>query len=159
MRQLFVKTLATVSLLIATVVVTGGQAQAQSLANPLKVRIPFDFVVADKTFPAGEYYIQRAQPTSGDTTIALRSATGRTRLLSLTNAVQSVDPKSLATLVFHRYGNQHFLAEVWPASSSTGRELARSRSERELQREARAAGHIGMNTSPVTETVSITVGP
>ncbi len=60
MRKYFVKVLATVSFLIATLVVTTGPAQAQSLANPIRVRVPFDFIVANKTLVVGEYFIQRA---------------------------------------------------------------------------------------------------
>jgi hypothetical protein len=35
-------------------------------------------------------------------------------------------------LVFHRYGDTYFLSAVWVTSNTTGRELARSRAEREL---------------------------
>jgi len=158
MRELLVKTLATASLVIAAMFATGVPAQAQSLANPVKVKVPFDFIVGDRTFPAGEYSFQRAQPTSGDAMLAVRNENGKTELVRLTNAVQSLDAKSLATLVFHRYGNQHFLSQVWPAASSTGRELAPSRTERELEREAKAADRVGMRTSPAdTITVTITV--
>ena len=158
MRQYFVKALGTVSLLIATMVVTTGHAQAQSLANPIRVRIPFDFVVANKTLVAGEYFFQRAQPYSGDGMVLVRSADGRTKLIRLSNPVQSLDPKSRITLVFHRYGNQHFLAQVWPAGATSGRELPKSRTERELERQAREAARIGMRTRPAMETVNIIVG-
>ena len=156
MRKYFVQALATVSLLIVTLVVTTGQAQAQSLANPVRVKVPFDFVVSNKTLAAGEYFIQRAQPNSGDAMVSLRSADGRTNLFRLTNAVQSLDPKTRATLVFHRYGNQNFLAQVWPAGASSGRELPKSRTERELERQAREAT-MGMTSRPVLEIVKITV--
>lgn len=155
MRKHFVKALATVSLLIATMIVATGQAQAQSLANPIRVNIPFDFVVGNKTLAAGEYYIKRAQPNSGDGMLSVTSVDGRTHLFRLTNALQTLDPKTRATLVFHRYGTQTFLAQVWPGSGTTGRELPKSRTERELERQAREAGRVGKKTTPVTEIVSI----
>jgi len=40
------------------------------------------------------------------------------------------------TLVFNRYGNDYYLSEVWPAGGSTGRELLKSHTERELARKA-----------------------
>jgi hypothetical protein len=52
----------------------------------------------------------------------------------LTNSAQSLDPKHVDTLVFHRYGDQHFLYQVWPAGGTNGRELVKSRNERELRR-------------------------
>jgi hypothetical protein len=87
---------------------------------------------------AGEYFIQRADP-SGDVIMLVRSADGRTKLFRMSNAVESLDPKRQITLVFHRYGNQHFLAQVWPAGATTGRELPKSRTERALERQAREA--------------------
>ena len=35
-------------------------------------------------------------------------------------------------LVFHRYGDTYFLSEVWVTGTTTGRQLFRSRAEREL---------------------------
>jgi len=154
MREYFVKALATVSFLIATMIVTTGHAQGQSLAHPIRARIPFDFIVANKTLVAGEYFFQRAQ-SSGDVMLLVSSADGRIKLIRLSNAVQSLDPKAQVTLVFHRYGNQHFLAQVWPAGATTGRQLPPSRTERELERQARDAGRIGRKTTPVVETVNI----
>jgi len=155
MREYFVKALATVSFLIATMIVTTGHAQGQSLAHPIRARIPFDFIVANKTLVAGEYFIQRAQPYSGDGMVSVRSADGRTKLIRLSNSVQTLDPKAQVTLVFHRYGNQHFLAQVWPAGATIGRQLPKSRTERELERQVRDAGRIGRKTTPVVETVNI----
>ena len=35
-------------------------------------------------------------------------------------------------LVFNRYGDQYFLSKIWAPSSDTGRELPKSRLEREV---------------------------
>ena len=156
MRKHFVKALATVSLLIATMIVTTGHAQAQSLTNPIRVNIPFDFIVGNKTFAAGEYYIKRAQPSSGDAMVLVTSVDGRAHIFRLTNTVQTLDPKTRTTVVFHRYGTQNFLAQVWPDGGTRGRELPKSRTERELERQAREVGRVGKKTTPVTEIVSIT---
>ena len=42
-------------------------------------------------------------------------------------------------LVFHRYGDQYFLAEFWNLGSTTGYEFRRSKAEREIARSASAA--------------------
>lgn len=159
MRQHLVKAFATAGFLIATVVGFTGHAQGQSLADPVRVRIPFDFIVADKTLAAGEYYFKRAQPYSGDGMVYVASRDGKTRLIRLSNAVETRDPKSRVTLVFHRYGNQTFLAQVWPAGASVGRQLPKSREERELERQAREVVRVDMRAAPVVEIVKITVGP
>jgi hypothetical protein len=48
-------------------------------------------------------------------------------------------------LVFHRYGSQYFLAQVWSAGNSEGRELPRSRAERE----------VASNNQPAAQLVAI----
>jgi hypothetical protein len=42
-------------------------------------------------------------------------------------------------LVFHQYGDEYFLTEIWPAGGQTGRALPKSRAERELQRQSNDA--------------------
>ena len=40
-------------------------------------------------------------------------------------------PQDKTKLIFHRYGNRYFLAQIWSAGSSRGRELPKSAKERE----------------------------
>jgi len=154
-----VRTLATAGFLIATVFGATGYAQAQSLAIPVKVRIPFDFVVGGKTFAAGEYFFERVQSGSGDAIVAMRGADGRTKVVRLSHSVQTRNPKGEVTLLFNRYGNQSFLEQVWPAGATTGRQLTKSHSERKLERESRDIVRVEIKSSPVAETVNITVAP
>ena len=46
-------------------------------------------------------------------------------------------PTDKGKLVFHRYGDQYFLSEVWPAGATTGRVIAKSRAESELEKKAK----------------------
>jgi hypothetical protein len=48
-----------------------------------------------------------------------------------------------ARLVFHRYGEDYFLAEIWTGNTSVGRVLARSPREKELAQSG-AAPHLAM---------------
>ena len=50
----------------------------------------------------------------------------------MVNAIRSVGAQKDAKLVFHRYGNRYFLAEVWASQSDSGYQVRRSRLEREL---------------------------
>ena len=111
-----------------------GSAQAQSLSNRMRINIPFEFSVGDSKLPAGEYSIGRAQPSSGDTVLLISNVNHPDSVLPLTNSAQSLNSKDVDTLVFHRYGDQYFLYQVWPAGGTYGRELVKSHSERELRR-------------------------
>ena len=130
MKKHFSQTIIKISVLAMTLMVLAvGSAQGQSLASKLKVNIPFDFIVADKKLPAGEYSIGRAQIGSGDNVLLIRSTDQAANVSSLTSATQVSQPKEKGTLVFHRYGDQYFLFQVWPAGAYTGRVLPKSRLE------------------------------
>ena len=106
---------------------------AQS-SNEQTANIPFSFTVADKTFPAGEYRVQRLNPASDKAALAIKSADGRMSKIVLTMPVQSARTQENAKLVFNHYGDQYFLAQVWTPADNTGLELPQSRSERSLAR-------------------------
>jgi len=141
-----------VQLSLLAVIATGfgvGSAHGQSLSNPVRVNIPFEFKVADKKFPAGEYSVSRAQPNSGDSLLLVSSVDGNGNAFRLTSGVWTSTPKESATLVFHQYDDQYFLYQVWAAGANVGRELLESRSERE----ARAGG---TDKAAQVRTVSVT---
>ena len=58
---------------------------------------------------------------------------------SMTVPVVAVDPADKSMLVFHRYGEEYFLREVWAAGAGTGRELIKSHTEREIARKTHDA--------------------
>jgi hypothetical protein len=111
-----------------------GSAHGQSLADKLRASIPFDFIVADKKVPAGDYYIGRANPNVGDSLLLIRSLDGHSQTIRPTIPVITLAAKDRGVLVFHRYGDQYFLFQVWPAGATTGRVMPKSRSEREIER-------------------------
>jgi len=159
MRKQLLKTLATISFLIAVAIVPVRSAHGQSLAYRVRANIPFDFIVADKTLPAGEYFVSRTRQYSGDDVLTISTVDGRALAVRLTVGVQSLTPKKQGVLVFHRYGNQHFLSQVWPRGSSMGRSLLRSRTERELERDAKNIARQQGDKTPATATVSIVGSP
>jgi hypothetical protein len=110
-------------------VVTAAAAYAQ---NPEGVRmkgtIPFDFVVGNRTMPAGQYTVERAPESP---VLILKSAGGQVQSI-ITDGVQSLAVPTIGELVFHTYGKEYFLAEVWTPGSNSGRQLHRNSREREL---------------------------
>jgi hypothetical protein len=135
MKKQIVKGLAmlivTLALAGASAVVANGQSNARLVAH-----VPFDFVIGDKTLPAGEYSVA-ATDQSGDT-IAIANSQGDAAI-RLSSPSERKGREKAAQLVFHRYGSTYFLAQVWRAGEATGRELSKSNQERGMARELKLA--------------------
>ena len=153
MKEKFVKGLIKYGLLVAMIAVMVNQpAKAQSLGYGLRVTIPFDFKVGDKTFAAGRYTVNHLQ--QDDSVIKISSWEGHANALRTTIPVTINKTKNRGILVFNRYGDQYYLAQVWPAGTSTGRALIVSRSERDLKNQK--TDSVGQATGQEVQTVMIT---
>ena len=158
MKKQLVNVLTKLAFLSMIALVTAvGSAQGQSLEYKLSANIPFDFVVGDKKLPAGKYSIVRLNQQFGDSLLLISSADRRANVIRRSIPAESHLLKNKGTLVFHRYGVEHFLFQVWPAGASTGRELTRSRIERNLATIS-SAGMMVQKTQAV-ETVNIAADP
>ncbi|HEX3252672.1 MAG TPA: hypothetical protein VHS05_24750 [Pyrinomonadaceae bacterium] len=136
MKNVFAKGLVKFGLLAVIALISAGvPAKAQSLQYKLTANIPFDFTVMDKKLPAGKYSVSRAQQFNGDLVIQIVSADGRENVYRLTIPVITRDPAKEGMLVFHQYGDEYFLYEIWPSGGHTGRAIPRSHSERKLERQ------------------------
>lgn len=120
-RQAFV-ILTTLSLLVM-LAATSVYAQ---VSNAQMARIPFEFVIGNKAYPAGEYTV-----TYIDTHLMLiRSDDRREFSFVITGPVEA--KKTRCELVFNRYGDQYFLSTLWMEGDHVGRAVTMSRSERGL---------------------------
>ncbi|MEO8434576.1 MAG: hypothetical protein ABI596_06750 [Pyrinomonadaceae bacterium] len=119
----------TITLALATAVVS---ANAQS-SNRVAAAIPFNFGVGGQTMAAGDYIL--GSISSDGEGLLVRSKDSGKSVVRLTNSIQPSVKNTNARLVFHRYGQRYFLAEVWGAEGSTGRKLTESREERAIRRE------------------------
>ena len=152
MKKKIVKGLIKYGLLVAMIAVMVNQpAKAQSLVYGLRANIPFDFKVGDKTMPAGKYTVNRVQ--QDDMVIKVSSWEGKANTFRSTVPVTVAKTRNRAALVFHRYGDQYYLSQVWPAGGSIGRELPVSRSERDLKNQSNDS--IGAAARQEVETVTI----
>ena len=96
--------------------------------------------------PAGDYKISAIT----DDDMVLRIGSGNRSAVALTNSKEAkAGSEASPRLVFHKYGDQYFLAAVWGADQ-TGRELRESKSERSLRREMRVAQSGGAAMEIVT---------
>ena len=155
MKKLVTKGFVAAGLLLMMTIVAGVSAQAQSLQYKLTANIPFDFKVADKKFPAGKYSVVRAE-TSGDRVLQISSADGRLTVNRFSIPVVTFKPKNQGSLVFHRYGDDYFLSQIWPAGANTGRALPKSNAERELERNARE-NTVGAVKAPKVDVITVVV--
>lgn len=105
-------------------------ALAPVYAQSLRFEVPFDFVAAQGTMPAGEYRVSPNQPTQG--VIRLVNSKGSSAAICLASAIQSSHPTNTAKLVFNRYGNRYFLSQVWSQGSDRGQVLRPTKAEREI---------------------------
>ena len=112
--------------LALSLLLSAGVAQAEVT---LEANIPFDFQVGKQVMPAGEYTIS-ADVTSG--LVHVRARAGGEQALMGSNAAGGGSQAEESKLVFNRYQDRYFLAQLWSADSNYGRAIPQSRREREL---------------------------
>ena len=126
-RAFVTATLFVMSLIVA--------AQVVRADDPMLVNIPFAFVAGDVTLPAGQYRVQKLDGNSA--VILINCTDASTAAMVLSNASETKEIQTQSKLVFKRYDNRYFLSQVWKAGSNRGRQLLKSRSEREIAQSAR----------------------
>lgn len=127
------KTLTMLTLLVGlALAATVASAQGPSTSRRVIAEIPFDFIVGDKTLPAGNYTVGAA--TTNGEGVRITSRNGKSSAIRLTYSASDKSQKKNARMVFHRYGQRYFLAEVW-SGDNFGHKLMPSKNERNLQRE------------------------
>ena len=84
--------------------------------------VPFNFVVGDRAYPAGDYLFSNSDAV-------LKIINPEKTEMTLSNACQRGTPSADTKLVFDSMGGYYFLRQIWVEGSSSGRELPRSRTE------------------------------
>jgi hypothetical protein len=105
-------------------------AQCNAQQGAIQVNVPFSFEAAGKTMPAGEYSV-RPNSLTGESIRSIARTDGKESIMVTTLAVERNGKPVSARLVFHRYGNSYFLAEIWTGQTQ-GRRLNESSREKEL---------------------------
>jgi len=138
-----------------TLCAAAASANAQ-LSNPIRAKIPFDFNVGDKKLPAGEYTFSRLSGLSDNKVMSVSNVDARTHVFQSTFGAQVLTPKNDSTLVFHKYGDQYFLEQVWSGGEQEGAQVPESRSERSIQRQLAQTQQSNMSGKVIrAETVNI----
>jgi hypothetical protein len=103
------------------------QAQARARAS-----VPFDFSLNQKSMPAGTYEVS----SLSDKVLAVRNMnTGEAHLVIESMHVQAPQAAGIphAKLVYRKYGDQYFLAEIWDGRSNIGIAFSQSKREKEMK--------------------------
>jgi hypothetical protein len=108
-------------------------AVVHAQTTQLKVTVPFDFFASDTALPAGDYDVQSFDAWGGKA-LSTHSVTLNAGTLVLSNSSQSAKIFDRNTLVFYRYGQKYFLAEVWTVNTHIGRQMPLNQRQTELAR-------------------------
>ena len=119
----------------AALLLAASASMAQTKGDVVAI-IPFPFVVAGHTLPAGRYIVS----PMNQNTLRLHESTGPGMLVP-TNAAQRPRSDDSSKLVFHRYESTYFLSQVWITGSDRGREIRRSDAEIELAAKSMQKGN------------------
>jgi hypothetical protein len=104
-------------------------ANAQSVN--LKADVPFDFTVGKSILPAGAYSIQSLNTGTGHA-LAIRGKDSSTNMMAAANNAETLNASPNSRLVFHKYGDQYFLSQIWLQGEKVGRQFTASRREAEI---------------------------
>jgi hypothetical protein len=99
---------------------------AQTKEGDVTADVPFAFVVAGKTLPAGHYIVSHQNDSLR---IHDRENQG---MFVPTHSSQRPEHENASKLVFHRYGDTYFLSEIWVGGNALGRVLFTTKAEHEL---------------------------
>jgi hypothetical protein len=110
-----------------------GSAVAQTSVT-LTAEVPFEFHAGKAALPAGEYTLQRGLASNA---LLIARSDRTAHAVVLTNGAEKNTAPGESKLVFHKYGDRYFLAQVWTAGMTRGYDLPVTKTERELTRIAR----------------------
>jgi hypothetical protein len=125
-------------LLAAGALLLGSAAFAQEIN--VQAKVPFDFMLGDKLYSAGQYSVQNVIPDHQ--VLRLRNSTSRRAAFIPYQPASSPVPAERTQLVFHRLGNTYFLCQVQVAGSTLGREFLRGHVETEMALNATEKGTV-----------------
>ena len=132
--------------LILTAVIGSAAVTTKAQSTRLRASVPFDFIVGDKTLPAGKISVSNITSDMG--TLAISNVEKRQTAMRIAHNVSSSNSKGECKLVFRKYGNHYYLGQVW-RPGYPALELNRSKSER-----AEPVNVLSKNSTPEVVTIS-----
>jgi hypothetical protein len=108
-------------------------AAADAQTTQLNVTVPFEFIAGDTVLPAGDYDVHSTGLWGGKA-LSIQNVTSRAGTFLLSTWSQLAKTSDSNKLVFYRYGQKYFLAEVWTVSTNIGRKMPLDQRQTELAR-------------------------
>lgn len=126
----------TIAIIITGAVFAVSAAAQTSAPQRMRANIPFAFSAGEKTLPAGVYTLSVVNPNSDRQALQIRSQDGHFSAIIQTSVVsgQAVADHDAAKVVFRRYGDQYFFAQIDVAGDATTLVALKSRSERSARK-------------------------
>ena len=116
-----------VAQLVAVGIALTAVAAVQAQTRVLTADVPFSFHVGSTVMPQGAYSVNE---TPDGVVAWIKPQQQAAKPVLTYNAVGK--DRTEPVLVFHRIGQEYFLAEIWAANGPAGRALLRSPREKEL---------------------------
>lgn len=105
-------------------------------ASSIRADVPFDFIVGDKTIPAGRITAHGVSTAVAGALTIMNPDQGETAQ-RVGRRVPGAERSNECKLVFHKYGNRYYLAQIWLAGYE-GWSVMKSKEEQSLlEREQR----------------------
>jgi len=134
-----------ISFVVATIslfaLMAGAGSAFAALALPIRVSVPFDFVVGETTLPAGQYLISNPDDIATDL-LAIRSLDGNSMVFIQGRPLSPRHDIYVAhtRLTFEKVDGREFLVRVWEAGSDSGYTIPASPLEQKAVQTATALG-------------------
>lgn len=128
---------AIIKLLFFSMVIVGGitVANAQVSSDTVfRAKIPFKFIVRDKSFPAGDYLIKPTDDMSDSVTMFDLTSldNGKTQAIIFDTEPTTANSRpAQSDLVFDKVNGRYYLTELWAAGETDGNKVELTKTERE----------------------------
>ena len=96
-------------------------ASTSAFAVAIEAKIPFAFVIGDKTLPPNDYIFELAGDQQPNVLSVRAKDSGERSMFDTKQIPEKEDPKAFE-LVFDKFGDKTYLMEVWGVTDS-GREV------------------------------------
>ena len=110
------------------------KADAQ-IVGDMEANIPFQFHVGNTKLPPGKYVIH-VLDDSDLTMMEISSADGSTSALFQVRPAEASSAPAKSELIFNKYGNRYFLAQLFDEGNPSGSTVIESRYEKGVSRAA-----------------------
>jgi hypothetical protein len=105
------------------------------IKTPLfRADVPFAFMAAGVHLPAGSYIVSHVDPSL----ILIETQDGKARAL-IHVAIDNTNSSTPTKLVFNKYGDQYFIAQVWTEQDQQVHHCTKCRAEMQLVAQTRQA--------------------